>query len=116
MSALQPIEKPRSEALGALCEASVALKTWSIAASLLALTCISSVSYSAGCPLVATSPASLSGPLAGKQVLVSSSPPRVLFNSVLEQDDDGTPTAYHRGNADDSADPGLDHICNGASV
>jgi hypothetical protein len=92
------------------------LKAGSITALALALTCISSVSCPAGCPLAAATPASLSGPLAGKAVLVASNPPRILFQSVLEQDDDGAPTAYHWGNADDSDDPGLDHICNGASV
>jgi hypothetical protein len=70
----------------------------------------------AACPLQPVSDAQLAQVLRNHGVRASASPAAILFRSKMALDDDGAPTAYHRGNADDSADPGLDHICNGGDV
>lgn len=54
--------------------------------------------------------------LRGRGVLGSTSPEAILFTSGLERDEDGSPTAYHRGTSDGGPDAGMDHICNGADV
>lgn len=50
------------------------------------------------------------GPMAGVPTLANFDFPAVLFRSGLEIDYDGASKAYHKGNTDGSADPGLDHI------
>jgi len=71
---------------------------------------------SAACPLAAVPDAQLAQVLRGHGVRTAGAPKAILFRSKMARDDDGAPTAYHRGNADDSPDPGLDHICNGGDV
>lgn len=68
----------------------------------------------AACELVAVPDSQLAAVLKGKGVIASST--AVVFRSSLERDEDGAPHAYHRGLADASPDPGLDHICNGGDV
>jgi hypothetical protein len=65
------------------------------------------------CPL---HPVAAAAPLAGHALRVGHAPPAFAFTSGLERDEDGAPNAYHRGLADDRADPGLDSICEGGSV
>ncbi len=75
---------------------------------------VSSASWA--CPLTPAPDAQLAQVLRGHGIRVSASPKAILFRSKMALDDDGAPNAYHRGNADDSPDPGLDHICSGADV
>ena len=68
------------------------------------------------CPLRDLDPASAPTVLSGHSAMVGSAPPAFSFLSKVERDDDGAPTAYHRGLVDDRTDPGLDHVCVGGSV
>ena len=56
------------------------------------------------------------GPMASVPSFANLAFPAVLFRSGLEIDFDGAPNAYHKGNIDESVDPGFDHICNGGTV
>lgn len=68
------------------------------------------------CPLSPVATATLPAVLAPAAVSRRTQPDAVVFTSKADRDDDGAPTAYHRGLQDDRPDPGLDHICVGGSV
>lgn len=68
------------------------------------------------CPLQPVDTAALPKVLAPAAVSRRAQPDAVAFRAKADRDDDGAPTAYHRGLQDDRPDPGLDHICVGGSV
>lgn len=70
----------------------------------------------AACPLQPIADPLLAPVLREHGARTAPSPGAMLFQSKMALDYDGAPTAYHRGNADDGPDPGLDHICNGADT
>jgi hypothetical protein len=84
--------------------------------SIVVVSVIVTGAYGQSCPLRSAAPATLTGVLAGRSVMVGTSPASVMFTSKLDRDDDGAPNAYHRGLNDEGPDPGLDHICVGGSV
>lgn len=68
------------------------------------------------CPLAPVAAAALPDVLARAGVMRRSQPDAVAYTAKVDRDDDGAPTAYHRGLQDARPDPGLDHICVGGSV
>jgi hypothetical protein len=68
------------------------------------------------CPLSLVEAGTLPSLLAKARTMRRTEPDAVAYTSKVDRDDDGAPTAYHRGMADSGSDPGLDHICVGGSV
>ncbi|WP_231410076.1 glycoside hydrolase family 75 protein [Ralstonia solanacearum] len=75
-----------------------------------------SVTWAQTCPLSQVEPNTLPSLLVNAKTMRRTQPDVVSYTSKVDRDDDGAPNAYHRGNADASGDPGLDHICVGGSV
>ncbi|MCK1284732.1 hypothetical protein IVB41_12480 [Bradyrhizobium sp. 44] len=71
----------------------------------------------AECPFEPFPSESASGVLSQRRLMIRRTEPKaIVVRTKLERDDDGGPNAYHIGFKGTSVDPGLDHICNGASV
>jgi hypothetical protein len=69
------------------------------------------------CPLIAVADSNLLKVFRNHHVKTDQAARVFTFRSKLDRDDDGAPTAYHRGRPDGPGpDPGLDHICNGGNV
>ena len=71
------------------------------------------------CALQPVAEADLAPLFRGHGVMVDAARTALAFRSPLERDEDGMPTAYHRGRpgiGDVGSDPGADHICAGADV
>jgi len=74
------------------------------------------VTWAHSCPLSQVESNTLPPLLVNAKTMRRTQPDVVSYTSKVARDDDGAPNAYHRGNADASMDPGLDHICVGGSV
>ena len=81
-----------------------------------ALIFLPSAALPANCPLIPIKNSQLPVFLHARGVQVGDNPQVLVFTSGLERDEDGAPTAYHRGLKDDGPDPGMDHICNAGDV
>ncbi|MEG8028958.1 hypothetical protein [Sphingomonas aerolata] len=68
------------------------------------------------CPFAPLAQSGLPKVLVDHSASVSPDRRMLAFRSKLARDEDGMPTAYHRGFADDRPDPGADHICVGGDV